>query len=67
MLDAPQLAEVVTPEQRSLLETDPDFAPVVALVDTVKATGVATTGALFEAVEGLALRRAFMPKSPATG
>jgi hypothetical protein len=49
MLDVPQLAEAVTPEQHRLLETDPDFAPVVALVDTVTATGVATTGALFEA------------------
>ena len=52
MLDTPQLAEAVTPEERRLLETDPEFAPVVALVDTVKATGVATTGALFEAARG---------------
>jgi DNA primase len=54
MLDAPQLAEAVSPEQRLILETDPDFAPIVALVDTVKETGVATTGALFEATRGSA-------------
>jgi DNA primase len=52
MLDAPQLAETVSAEQRLILETDPDFAPIVALVDMVKATGVATTGALFEAARG---------------
>ncbi len=52
MLDAPQLAEGVTPDQQRLLEGDPDFAPVVALVDIVKATGATTTGAFFEAARG---------------
>ena len=52
LLDAPQLAAEIVPEQRRLLESDPDFAPIVALVDVVKQTGVDTTGALFEAVRG---------------
>ncbi|MDB5903193.1 MAG: primase [Betaproteobacteria bacterium] len=54
MIDAPQLAEALTPDQHRLLETDPEFEPVVALVDTVKATGVSTTGALLEAARGSA-------------
>jgi DNA primase len=52
MLDAPQLARDVTPEQRRLLEADPAYAPVLALVDVAKTTGVATAGALLEAVRG---------------
>jgi hypothetical protein len=52
MIDAPPLAEVLTPDQHRLLVTDPEFEPVVALVDTVKATGVSTTGALLEAARG---------------
>ena len=52
MLDAPQLADSISSEQRALLQTDPDYAPVLELVDRVKATGVTTTGALFEAVRG---------------
>ncbi|HUP96068.1 MAG TPA: DNA primase [Burkholderiales bacterium] len=52
LLDAPQLAAEIGPEQRRLLESDPDFASAVALVDEVKRTGVDTTGALFEAVRG---------------
>jgi DNA primase len=52
MIDAPQLAEALTPDQHRLLETDPEFGPVVALVDMVKATGVSTTGALLEAARG---------------
>jgi hypothetical protein len=52
MIDAPQLAESVSPEQRRLLETDPDFAPVLALVDHVKASGVTRAGALLEAARG---------------
>ncbi|MDB5864533.1 MAG: primase [Betaproteobacteria bacterium] len=52
MIDAPQLAEALTPDQHRLLETDPEFEPVVALVDMVKATGVSTTGALLEAARG---------------
>ncbi|MGZ5720172.1 MAG: DNA primase [Burkholderiales bacterium] len=52
MIDAPQLAQAVSPEQRRLLETDPDFAPVLALIDHVKTTGVASAGALLEAARG---------------
>ena len=64
MLDAPQLAAAISAEQRQLLETDADFAPVVALIDLVQATGVTTTGALFEAARG-SLTRIFTLKSPA--
>ena len=52
MLDAPQLARDVTSEQRRLLEADPAYGPVVALVDVAKTTGVSTAGALLEAVRG---------------
>jgi DNA primase len=52
VIDAPQLAETLTPEQRALLESDADFAHVVELVDTIRETGITTTGALFEAVRG---------------
>jgi hypothetical protein len=52
LLDAPQLAQAISPAQRALLETDPAFAPVLALVEQVQATGVTTTGALFEAARG---------------
>ena len=52
MLDAPQLAGAISEEQRELLGTDADFAPVVALIDLVRETGVTTTGALFEAARG---------------
>ena len=49
MLDAPQLAQAVTPQQRHLLQSDPAFAPVVALVDYVQGSGLANAGAIFEA------------------
>jgi DNA primase len=52
MLDAPQLARDVTPEQRRLLESDSAFAPVLALVDVAESTAISTAGALFEAVRG---------------
>jgi hypothetical protein len=52
MIDAPELAQAVSPEQRRLLETDTDFAPVVALIDHVKTTGVTSAGALLEAARG---------------
>jgi DNA primase len=52
MLDAPQLARDVTSEQRRLLEADPAYGPVLALVDVAKTTGVSTAGALLEAVRG---------------
>jgi DNA primase len=53
-LDAPELALGVTAEQRMLLGATPDFEPVAAIVDQVQAGGLATTGALMEAVRGLA-------------
>jgi hypothetical protein len=52
MIDAPQLAQAVTPDQRALLATQPEFAPVVALVDHVHTTGVTRAGALLEAARG---------------
>jgi DNA primase len=52
VIDAPQLAETLSADQRRLLESDPDFAPVVALVDAIRESGITTTGALFEAVRG---------------
>jgi DNA primase len=52
-LDAPELALAVTPEQRVLLGTAPEFEPVAILVDQVQAAGAVTTGALMEAARGL--------------
>ena len=48
MLDAPQLAQSVTPEQRRALDAVPEFAPVVALIDYAQGSAVTTTGALLE-------------------
>lgn len=50
LLDAPQFAESISPDQRRLLQLDPEYAPVAALVDTIKESGVSTTAALFEAM-----------------
>ena len=48
LLDAPQFAELVTAEQRRLLELDPEYAPVVALIDTIREGGITTMHVLLE-------------------
>jgi DNA primase len=48
MLDAPELAQSVSPDQRRALEAVPEFAPVVALIDYAQGSPVTTTGALLE-------------------
>ena len=52
VIDAPQLADTLTPEQLGLLRSEPDFAPVAALLGTIREAGITTAGALFEAVRG---------------
>jgi DNA primase len=54
VLDMPQIAERITPNERALLEADAEYAPVIDLMDRVRATGVSTTGALLETVRGTA-------------
>jgi DNA primase len=48
LLDAPQFAELVTTEQRRLLERDPEYAPVVALIDAIREGGITTMHVLLE-------------------
>jgi DNA primase len=48
LVQSPQLAETLTAEQQSLLQDDPDFAPVAALVDTIREAGITSPGVLFE-------------------
>ncbi|MGZ8154144.1 MAG: DNA primase [Burkholderiales bacterium] len=58
-IDNPQLADSVTAAQSDLLRTHPEFEPVAALVDAVRATGVKTTGALLEATRGFPSERLY--------
>ena len=59
LLDAPQLAQALTTEQRGLLENDDDFKPVVALVDEITAAGITTTAGLLEATRNSPYREIF--------
>jgi DNA primase len=54
LLDAPQFAHSVTAEQRRLLELDPEYAPVVALVDAIREGGINTTHVLLEVMRDTA-------------
>ena len=49
LLDAPQVAATITPEQRRLLDMDREFKPVAALVDDIVAQNIETTAVLLEA------------------
>jgi DNA primase len=52
LLDTPELAMSVTPEQRALLGATPEFEAVAAVVDQVQVNDLVTTGALLEAARG---------------
>jgi DNA primase len=49
LIDAPQFAEAISVDQRYLLELDPEYAPVTALVDAIRTGSISTTAALIEA------------------
>jgi DNA primase len=52
LVDMPELADSITAEQRALLELDEAYAPVLALIDELRASGARTTAALIESTRG---------------
>jgi DNA primase len=53
LVGAPATVRTLTPQQRELLAGNPDYAPVVALIEQIEQLGITSTPALFEATREL--------------
>ena len=59
LLGNPHLAEAISQDQRAMLDSDTELAPVAALVDLLRASGLISPAALFEAVRNSMYAKAY--------